>query len=39
MSVDDKWIVFQICYDLNTYFKKLIVDKYLLKAFDDKRLE
>lgn len=26
LSVDDKWIVFQICYDLNTYFKKILLE-------------
>ena len=32
LSVDDKWIIFEITQDLNTYFKKLIVEKYLLNT-------
>ena len=29
LSVDDKWNIFQICYDINLYFKKLMIDHYL----------
>ena len=36
LSVDDQFVVFQICYDMNDYFKKLIVE-YLLETFHNER--
>ena len=29
LSVDAKWVIFQITQDLNTYFRKRLVDIYL----------
>jgi hypothetical protein len=26
LSVDDKWVIFMICYDLNNYFKNLLLE-------------
>lgn len=38
LSLDYQFIIFQLCFDLNTYFKKLIVE-YLLETFQNKRFE
>ena len=29
LSLDDQFVVFRICYDMNKYFEKLIIDYYL----------
>ena len=26
LSVDDKWVIFMICYDMNNYFKNLLLE-------------
>ena len=26
LSVDDKWVIFMICYDINDYFKNLLLE-------------
>ena len=26
LSVDDKWIIFKICYDMNEFFKNLLLE-------------
>ena len=35
LSLDAQFVVFEICYDLNIYFKKLLLDKYLLHTVHD----
>jgi len=29
LSIDDQFVIFNICYDMNIYFEKLLVDYYL----------
>jgi hypothetical protein len=35
LSLDIQFAIFSICYDLNIYFEKLLLDKYLLKTVLD----
>ncbi len=37
LSLDMQFAIFEMSYDMNIYFKKLLLDDYLLKTVHDER--
>lgn len=35
LDLESQFAIFEICFDMNIYFKKLLLDEYLLKAVLD----